>query len=68
MQMYARIRVCNHNFSYLLQYVNKRMLLPKKIAQLLDITLEKGKGLVIGKLQTIILIEGDLQIIMRRYL
>ena len=35
---------------------------------LIDATLEKGKGSIIGKLKTIMLIEGDLQILMRKYL
>ena len=35
---------------------------------MVDITLEKGKGLVLGKLRTITLIEGNLQIMMQRSL
>ena len=33
---------------------------PKRWLNLVDITLEKGKGLIIWKLRTIILIKGDL--------
>ena len=32
---------------------------------MLDIILEKGKGLILGKLRTMQLIEADLQLIMR---
>jgi len=35
---------------------------------IVDATLEKGKGPVLGKLRTITLIEGDLQILMRIFL
>ena len=34
----------------------------------MDIILDKGKGMVIGKLRTIMLIEADLQYVMRIYL
>ena len=36
-----------------------------KWLKILDVTIEKGKGLVIGKLRTIQLIEADMQILMR---
>ena len=41
---------------------------PKRQLNLVDITLEKGKGQIIGKLRMITLIEGDLQILIRKYL
>ena len=36
--------------------------------KILDVTIEKGKGPIIGKLYTIQLIEADLQLLMRLYL
>ena len=41
---------------------------PKRWLNILDVILEKGKGPIIGKLWTIILIEVDLQCKMRTYL
>ena len=41
---------------------------PKRWLQVLDVMLEKGKGAVIRKLQTIQLIEADLQLIMRIFI
>ena len=41
---------------------------PKRWIKLVDAILEKGKGPILGKLKTITLIEGDLQIMMRMYL
>ena len=41
------------------------MVLFKTIAKYLDAILEKGEGPKIRKLRTIILIEGDLQLLMR---
>ena len=41
---------------------------PKRWTKLVDTILEKGKGPILGKLKTITLIEGDLQIMMRMYL
>ena len=41
---------------------------PKRWSNLIDITLEKGKGPIIKKFRIITLIEGDLQILMRKYL
>ena len=38
---------------------------PKQWQSLVDTTLEKGKGLVLDKLRSITLIEGDLQMNMR---
>ena len=41
---------------------------PKRWQSLVETTLEEGKGLVLGRLRSITLIEGDLQINMRIYL
>ena len=41
---------------------------PKRWLKILDTMLSKGKGMVIGKLRIITLIEGDLQFLMRVYL
>ena len=41
---------------------------PKRWLKILDAMLEKGKGMILGKLRTITLIEADLQYIMRLYL
>ena len=40
----------------------------KRWEKIVDVILDKGKGMVIGKLRTITLIEADLQCIMRMYL
>ena len=40
----------------------------KRWLNLIDVMLEKGKVPIIRKLRIIILIEGDLQILMRKYL
>ena len=41
---------------------------PKRWLKILDAMLGKGKGIVLGKLRIIMLIEADLQYIMRIYL
>ena len=41
---------------------------PKRWQNIVDIMLEKGKGPKLGKLRTITLIEGDLQILMRIFM
>ena len=41
---------------------------PKRWLNLVEMILEKGKGLIIGKLRSITSIEGDLQINMRIHL
>ena len=41
---------------------------PKRWLNLVDVTLEKGKGLIIGKLRIITLIECNLQILIRKNL
>ena len=46
----------------------KRQYYPRRWLKLVDVTLEKGKGPVLGKLRSIKLIEGDLQISMRIFL
>ena len=40
----------------------------KRWLNIVDVMLEKGKGPTLGKLRTITLIEGDLQILMRIFL
>ena len=41
---------------------------PRRWLKILDTILEKGKGMILGKLRTITLIEADLQYVMRLYL
>ena len=48
-----------YNISLLQNYYSKRWI------NLVEITLEKGKGPILGKLRNITLIEGDLQINIR---
>ena len=43
----------------------KRRYYPKRWLKLLEVSLEKGKGPIVGKLRNITLIEGDMQIGMR---
>ena len=43
----------------------QRCYYPNRWIKIVETTLEKGKGPIIGKLRNIILIEGDLQIAMR---
>ena len=43
----------------------REMYYPKRWLNLTEVSLEKGKGLVLGKLRFITLIEGNLQIGMR---
>ena len=52
----------------LVRYLNiiiKNQYYPEWWMKTLDIIIEKGKGLVLGKLRTIQLIEADLQLVMR---
>ena len=49
----------------LLNLFLKRCYYPNRWLKLVDTTLEKGKGPIIGKLRNITLIEGDMQIGMR---
>ena len=55
----------------LLRYYNtiiQREFYPEYWLKVLDMMLDKGKGLIIGKLQTIQLIEADSQLLMRIFL
>ena len=58
----TEILVTYYNILIKNRYYSKRWL------KILDTILEKGKGMILGKLRTIMLIEADLQYIMRIYL
>ena len=61
--MRARTKINDGYSSIISQYDCKRRILLKEIAQVTKYYARKGKDLILGKLLTIALIEGGLQIL-----
>ena len=66
--MHIRVRENDECADNVLQHNTKNRSYPKRWEKILDVMLSKGRGMMLGKLRTITLIEADLQCIMRMFL